>query len=154
MISNRMKYNGFTMIELIVVIIMLSIMAVSVLPKFFNSTGFQEYTYQSEIITTLRAVQIRAMQQTNSSECHLVLVTESALGIPSGCNVSSGTWESETTSVVIQGGHEVTFDVSSGNYSFTFDGMGRPSCSGCVITILGDNTLNVTIESEGYIHEN
>lgn len=148
---------GFTMIELIVVIIMLGIMATTVAPKFFTSTGFQEYTYQDEVITKLRAIQLRAMQQTNISDgsvCHTVLVTENALGVPQGCSIPAANWQSDTTSVIIQDDHDVTFDVSSGNYSFTFDGMGRPDCSLCEIKILGDSTLTIKIEPEGYIHEN
>lgn len=122
--NNQAKYSGFTMIELIVVIIMLAIMAISIAPKFLNSTGFQEYTYRDDVINTLRAIQLRAMQQTGSSGCNLVLVTTKGLGIPKNCIVSSGGWQSAATSVEIEAGHDVTFDVSSGNYSFTFDGMG------------------------------
>ncbi|MBL4765549.1 MAG: prepilin-type N-terminal cleavage/methylation domain-containing protein [Colwellia sp.] len=161
--KNKMiSESGFTMIELIVVIIILAIMATTVVPKFFTSTGFQEYTYQAEVITKLRSIQLRAMQQTNSSECHTVLVTEKILGIPENCNSTAAdgwqgenteTGESGTTNVKIESNHEVTFDVSSGNYSFTFDGMGRPSCHTCLITVIGDSTLTIKVESEGYIHE-
>lgn len=157
--SNQIKYNGFTMIELIVVIIMLAIMATTVVPKFFNSTGFQEYTYQAEVITKLRSIQLRAMQQTNNSHCHTVLVTETALGIPEPCNSTSPVaWEGETntdesgtTSVKIDTNHDVIFSPTS--FSFTFDSMGRPSCSTCLIKVIGDSTLTIKIESEGYIHE-
>lgn len=142
------------MIELVVVIIILAIMAVTVLPKFFTSTGFQEFTYQSEAIAKLRAIQIRAMQQTNSVLCHKVVVTSSALGLPENCNdTAADGWESESTSVVVQGNHSVSFSFSSGSV-FTFDGMGRPSCSPCVLTVNGDSSLTVVIESEGYIHAN
>jgi MSHA pilin protein MshC len=151
--KKKYEHSGFTMIELIVVIIIIAIMSTTVIPKFFTSTGFQEYTYQAEVITKLRSIQLRAMQQTNSSECHTVLVTEKAIGIPESCNLTSGNWQNETTSVIIESGHDVTFDVSSGNYSFAFDSMGRPSCSSCLITVLGDSTLTIKIESEGYIHE-
>jgi MSHA pilin protein MshC len=148
------KSEGFTMIELIVVILIIAIMSATVIPKFFTSTGFQEYTYQAEVITKLRGIQLRAMQQTSNSECHTVLVTENAIGIPEICDsTSSSNWQSETTSVIVESGHDVTFDVSSGNYSFTFDSLGRPSCSSCLITVLGDSTLTKKIESEGYIHE-
>ena len=156
--KNKYEHSCFTMRELIVVIIMLGIMATTVIPKFFTSTGFQEYTYQAEVITKLRSIQLRAMQQTksNSSECrHTVLVTEKAIGIPESCDLTSGNWQSDTTSVIIESGHDVTFDVSSGNYSFTFDSLGRPSssCSPCLIEVSGDSTLTIKIESEGYIHE-
>lgn len=154
LLVNKMKRElGFTMIELIVVILILSILSVTVVPKFFTSTGFQEFTYQAEVITKLRSIQLRAMQQTNSSECHTVLVTKNALGIPENCILTSGNWESDTTSVIIQSDHDVTFDVSSGNYSFSFDSMGRPSCSVCLITVEGDSNVKIKIESEGYIHE-
>ena len=155
------EHNGFTMIELIVVIIILSILAVTVVPKFFNSTGFQEYTYQAEIITKLRSIQLRAMQQTDNSECRRVLVTTSALGIPEPCDSTlpdgwqgenEDTRESGTTNVKVDTNHNVTF--APIDFSFTFDSMGRPSCgTSCSINVTGDNQLTIKIESEGYIHE-
>ncbi|MBL4822837.1 MAG: type II secretion system protein [Colwellia sp.] len=154
------KVNGFTMIELVVVIIMLAIMATTVVPKFFTSTGFQKYTYQAEVITKLRSIQLRAMQQTNGSECHTVLVTKIALGIPENCDLTLAdgwqgenkvTDESGTTNVKIEDNHEVIF--APIDFSFTFDSMGRPSCNTCLITVIGDSTLTIKIESEGYIHE-
>jgi MSHA pilin protein MshC len=147
------KNNGFTIIELIVVILIISILAVTIVPKFFDSNGFEEFTYQAEIITKLRSIQVRAMQQTDGTQCHMVLVTSSALGIPANCSDISGGWLSDTTSVVIQTGHEVSFDVSSGNVSFTFNSMGIPDCINCLISIVGDNSLKVKVESQGYIHE-
>jgi len=153
-------HRGFTMIELIVVIIILAIMATTVITKFFTSTGFQEYTYQAEIITKLRSIQLRAMQQTDNSQCHTVLVIEGALGIPKNCDLTLAdgwqgedvlTEESATTNVKVEGGHEVTFAPIA--FSFSFDSMGRPSCSTCLITVAGDSTLTIKIESEGYIHE-
>lgn len=148
------KYKGFTLIELIAVIILLGIMAVTVLPRFFTSTGFQEYTYQSEAIIKLRSIQLRAMQQTDDSQCHKVLIENKALGIPSGCgNSLADGGERETTSVIIETNHNVDFSFSSGS-TFTFDNMGRPSCSPCILTVNGDSALQVVIESEGYIHAN
>jgi len=155
--SYRIKYlnhKGFTLIELVVVVLLVAILAATVLPKFLSSNGFEEYTYQAEVITKLRSIQLRAMQQTNNSECHTVLVVGNALGIPANCTDQSTGWLSDTTSVVLEPQHNVSFDVSGGNYSFTFDGIGRPSCNACLITILGESTLTVAIESEGYIHEN
>lgn len=163
--SNSYLYRqgGFTIIELIVVIIILSILATMVIPKFFNSTGFQEFTYQAEIITKLRSIQLRAMQQTDSAGsniCHTVLVTEGALGVPENCDLTlADGWQGEneltgepgTTNLKVEEGHEVTFAPIA--FSFSFDSMGRPTCSTCLITVVGDSTLTIKIESEGYIHE-
>ena len=137
LIKNQMISElGFTMIELVVVIIMLGIMATTVVPKFFTSTGFQEYTYQDEIITKLRSIQLRAMQQANISDdsvCHTVVVTEKALGVPEGCDATltngwqgenEDTGESGTTTAVIVEHDNVTF--APIYFSFTFDSMGRP----------------------------
>lgn len=161
MCTNKLtKCNGFTMIELIVVIIMLAIMAVTVVPKIFTSNGFEEYTYQAEVITKLRSIQLRAMQQTDNSKCHKVVVIEKALGIPKNCvstaadgwlGENGDTGESGTTNVKVDPSHQVTF--APDKFVFTFDSMGRPSCNTCLITVSGDSSLTIIIESEGYIHE-
>jgi MSHA pilin protein MshC len=152
--------KGFTMIELIVVIIIIAIMATTVIPKFFNSTGFQEYTFQAEAITKLRAIQLRAMQDTNINKCYTVLVTEDALGVPNDCDLTlakgwqgenTSTGEPGTTKLEVETQHNVV--LSPVNFDFTFDNLGRPSCSNCLITIKGESTLHIKIESEGYIHE-
>ena len=71
---NDKNEYGFTLIELIVVIILISIMAVTVLPKFFTSNGFEEFTYRDELITKLRAIQLRSMQQTTDTVCHQIQI--------------------------------------------------------------------------------
>jgi len=150
------KITGFTLIELIVVIILLGILSTTVIPKFFSSNGFEEYTYRNELLTKLRAIQLRAMQQTDGSQCHLILVTAKKVGLPKNCDAtkfSNDGTEPETEVVEIT--HEVGFDVNSGNFSFSFDQMGRPqNCSAnpCKITIVGESTLSVEINSEGYIY--
>ncbi|NQY62202.1 MAG: prepilin-type N-terminal cleavage/methylation domain-containing protein [Alteromonadaceae bacterium] len=142
--------RGFTLIELILVILLIGILAVTVTPKFFTSEGFEEYTYQAEVITKLRAIQYRAMQQTTDSydNCHNIEIQKKKL-LLSYCS----------------GGDEVDIDVdhnvefaTTGITSFKFDQMGRPSCDTCgtgvTITLVGSGKAIVKIESEGYIHAN
>ena len=76
--------HGFTLIELIIVIIILGILSVTVMPKFFTSKGFSEYAYRTDVIAKLRLIQTKAMQQTDSDVrfCHRVLVTAKKLGAP------------------------------------------------------------------------
>jgi len=181
--SNYQKMLGFTLIELIVVIILISIMAVTVLPKFFSSNGFEEFTYRDELITKLRAIQLRSMQQTTDEMCNQVHIqtTPFIIGLqdtvpdenavercrisnvehPELCNTSENKticYAGDTTRVVIDSKHGVGFTISEGLNSFNFSALGRPldclakdPCE-ITITVTGENSLKILINSEGYIH--
>jgi len=180
------KSFGFTLIELLVVIIMISIMAVTVLPKFFSSNGFEEYTYRDELITKLRAIQLRSMQQTFDTRCHQTqiqpLINPHILGLQDtdttvvgNCRIVDTTpsskfcytdtnsgntvcYAGETTTVIIDSKHNVNFSISEGLTSFNFSNLGKPE--GCLttnpcrieITIAGESTVKIEINTEGYIH--
>ena len=157
------KTQGFTIIELVVVIIILGIMSVTVIPKFFTASGFEEYGYRSEVIATLRTIQLRAMQQTQNNKCHTVQIvsTGKQLGLlktlepGGGCAVNvlhdDASAGDGPTHVQIDSNHAVTF---SGD-SFSFNHLGQPSaCTAeCQITITGaEQSLIVKVNSEGYIY--
>ncbi len=151
--------NGFTLIELIVVVILISIMAVTVLPKFFGSNGYEEYTYRDELITKLRAIQLRAMQQTNGNTCQEIKVEASEIGLLATNGVVCDTGKAgDSTTVTITNDHNVSFSISESLTSFSFSSLGKPV--GCTpvdnceitITITGESTLEVDINKEGYIY--
>lgn len=155
------KATGFTLIELIVVIIIIAIMAVTVVPKFFSTEGFAEFTYRDEIITKLRAIQLRTMQQTANNICHTIDVTATSLGLLAtdpNTNVCTTIYEGETTSVVLD--NDVVLTLSENITSFNFSQLGRPE--GCrvaapceiTITVQGENELTIAINEEGYIDAN
>jgi len=164
--DNQMSQSnqGFTLIEMVMVIIIIGILSVAVLPKFFDASGFEEYAYRTESISVLRAIQLRAMQNTNVNVCHQVLITAKVLGEPdkSQCQVSdapifSSDWidnYDENTSVLISQ-DSVSYQVPSDGQYFEFDSLGRPACLCTVdIFISGEANLAIRIESEGYIHAN
>jgi MSHA pilin protein MshC len=149
--------HGFTLIELIIVIIILGILSVTVMPKFFTSKGFSEYAYRTDVIAKLRLIQTKAMQQTDSDVrfCHRVLVTAKKLGAPEDCDASPNfatQWQDSAARLQINSNDDITFSTNVAGNSFTFDSMGRPSCGSCTITISGVQSVSVKIESEGYIH--
>ncbi|GHE99173.1 prepilin-type N-terminal cleavage/methylation domain-containing protein [Thalassotalea profundi] len=174
--NSVMMIKGFTIIELIVVIIILGILAITVAPKFFSSNGFEQFTYRNEVVTTLRALQLRSMQQTSSDTCHHISVTNSQIGLhktdtglANNCDLSiyedaSKDEYDKHTSVSIDSKHEVTFSTSASLASvFAFDQMGRVIDSNgnrvdcvnpnvCQVIITGEDTLIIQIENEGYIH--
>ncbi|MDO7084313.1 type II secretion system protein [Pseudocolwellia sp. AS88] len=147
--------KGFTIIELVLVIVLMGILAVSVAPKMFNSGGFEEYAYQAELVATLRNIQLRAMQQTENyvnnygDGCHTVVVTSNKVTVSSSCNINTGNLDVPT--VEIDNAHSLSFSPAM---SFTFDSMGKPSsCNNpCQIQLVANDNLSVVIESEGFIH--
>ncbi|KGJ92363.1 prepilin-type N-terminal cleavage/methylation domain-containing protein [Colwellia psychrerythraea] len=177
---------GFTLIELLVVIIMISIMAVTVLPKFFSSNGFEEYTYRDELITKLRAIQLRSMQQTTDTVCHQIQMQSSLnpniIGLqdtdpiavdkcritnpappPKFCytdtnNSNTVCYAGDTTTIIVDPKHNVSFAISEGLTSFNFSHLGKPE--GCIvedpckveITIAGESSVKIEINTEGFIH--
>jgi MSHA pilin protein MshC len=148
-------YKGFTIIELVLVIVLMGILAVSVAPKMFNSNGFEEYAYQAELVATLRNIQLRAMQQTEDyvndfgNGCHTVVVTSKKVTVGTSCNINTDNLDVPT--VEVDNAHSLSF---SPVMSFTFDSMGRPtSCNNpCQIQLVANDNLSVVIESEGFIH--
>ena len=157
----RRDNKGFTTIELVVVLIIVSILAATALPRFFSANSYEEYSYQNELVSTLRAIQLRAMQQTANAVCHSVFIntTQDIVGLlatdignADNCHVSS--FHSDITQIAIDASHLVNVSSSEADNKFSFDSMGRPQgCAmPCQIMITGQQTLTIQIEAEGYIH--
>jgi len=158
------KSKGFTIIELVLVIVLMAVLSVTVAPKFFNSDGFQEYAYQAEVVTVLRAVQLKAMQQTDEGICHTIFISSKLLDISNLCG--SPTAEEKENEEVLKGSRyipqvliadedSIVFKTDNiASTEFSFDSLGKPiNCSNpCEVIILGSETLTVLIESEGFIH--
>ncbi|NQY87094.1 MAG: prepilin-type N-terminal cleavage/methylation domain-containing protein [Colwellia sp.] len=161
---NDFKRNseyGFTLIELVVTIIMIGIMAATIVPRLLTSKGFEEHVYRDELITKLRYIQLRAMQQSNDVTCQVIRVNASDIGLLAteiNTNTCDSVLAGDTTTVRIVSDNDISFSISENLSSFRFSSMGRPV--GCIainpckitLTITGSDALGVLINSEGYIY--
>ncbi|MCG9695485.1 type II secretion system GspH family protein [Shewanella sp. Isolate11] len=145
------KQQGFSLVELVTTITLIAILAVVVLPRFFNSSSFSAYTLRDEFISELRRVQMMAMN--NQDRCYGVEVSANDYRMMA--------YQTDCTSVIVSGNPQTLPSQSSltlngsNDFALLFDrhGVIAPTCSsGCIIKVVADESLDLTIESQGYIH--
>jgi len=151
------RHNAFTMVELIMVILIVSVLAVSVGPKLVQQSEFSAFAIRDQLLGQLRLAQIQALH--HRGICHNVIVTPVEFGIIDNNAAICGTDSQMTNPIALDG---VTVGIgSTTSLDLRFDGDGRPAMlngagdcvGGCVITITGRDTVTLIIESEGYIHD-
>ena len=145
--------NGFSLVELIVVIMILSILAVYAIPRlnldFFRETGFIQ---QAE--ASIRYAQKMAI----ASGCEVdVSITAAACNLNWNNPAADSSCPADNTVIVNPGSGASNYcqDSTPGSTvdlpaSFTFDKIGRPSAAQSID--LGDRTILVEAET-GYTHE-
>ncbi len=82
--------KGFTLVELVVVIILLAVLAATAIPRLTLTQGFEATTDRDQLIALLISVQTRAMQNTEQitnftgvqegKKCYRVAFTSSQIG--------------------------------------------------------------------------
>jgi MSHA pilin protein MshC len=179
MIFNKLttykETTGFTLVELIVVIILLGIMSITVSSRFSGASGYSEYIYQARLISVLRNMQLRAMYDTREDYCFQVnLVTSPAAFGPPTMSYNIGTaldtcvtdidfinnpeFLTTTATEMTQAAVSLSTLPSFGFISFNslgkpIDANGAMTCDNvCKITLTGKSAVSVCIESEGYVH--
>ncbi|NRA60368.1 MAG: prepilin-type N-terminal cleavage/methylation domain-containing protein [Psychrobium sp.] len=148
-----MKYkrqSAFTLIELILVILILGIMSVTVLPKMFGSSSVEHFTVRDQFIGQLRLVQLQAMNQLE--RCNRLIITSSYFGVEANNSASCGTLPLADNRVALNGvSIKNAADASVVTITFNHQGIAT-DCGECTFNIIGEATVQVKIESQGYIH--
>ncbi len=152
------KVTGFSLIELVIVVLLIGVLTVTLLPRFFGKDGVSEFVARDQVVSLLQTVQIKAMQQT-SGGCHSLEISSSVLAIQAvnGCIAepdSAFYFSSPDPNVTLSlvswdGGSVLTSSILS------FDANGRPvlpTSSGYRVRISADSILDICVESQGYIH--
>lgn len=137
---------GFTVIELVVVIILLGIVSAVALPRFFDADGYRQRAAYDEVAGALRYAQKLAV----ASGCEVqVLLTGNSYALQQhATDCSSGSFADISHHPVTTATFShVTLSPSPG--TLVFDAMGR-SNTAAVIDI-GDRTIQVVAET-GYVH--
>ncbi|MDD9155278.1 prepilin-type N-terminal cleavage/methylation domain-containing protein [Aliivibrio sp. S4TY2] len=170
----RNHTSGFTLIELIAVIILLSIISISASSYFSGISSVSAHTLQTELLRSLRLTQTRAMNRNgycnrwliNSNRAQQVSLDKEEQCSTSFPNAQGNTEYLENediTYVAILEKQNAYFALQIGNqynalatpFAFDFDVMGRVmQCKNttCEIFINAKSQTKICIEKEGYIH--
>ena len=154
--------RGFTLIELVMVIVMLGILAVFVAPKFISTSVFNARGFHDETLAYLRYAQKTAVAQ-RRTVC--VAFTASTVGLSLAFAANSWTCDAALTGprgespAKASAKSGVTFLNGVAPGDFRFDGLGQPvNASGTSMVIptmqVDGSAASITVETvTGYVHD-
>ncbi|EIJ0970574.1 prepilin-type N-terminal cleavage/methylation domain-containing protein [Vibrio vulnificus] len=149
---------GFTLVELIVVILLLSIVSAYAASRYIGTGSFSAYAAQEQAISIIRQLQVYRMQSntTNSANPNFELTASGGcLGSTAGCTAASTPQAAESRSEVMRlDGVSVSSTISP----IRFDLRGNPlqtngsALNSVTITFTASGeSAAVCINSQGYV---
>ena len=159
------RQRGFSLVELVIVLVMTSVLAAVAVPKIFNINGFNARGFHDQSLAYLRFAQKTAVAQRRTVCVAFATTTLSTITLTMASTAGATNCSSATALTGPQGESPVVLSSKSGvTYAsnptaFNFDSLGQPiTTSG---TAQATQTLqvsgisdNITIETTtGYVHE-
>lgn len=152
--------KGFTLVELIVVILLLAIISATAISRFGGRQVYELYALQEQASSVIRQIQLNRMQSNmdmsvSGAESLRLVAANNCIGSQSACDNLS-----ETRSDVIASDDYSFSSVPTSSYSspIEFNLLGNPensASSGVQITISSNNSSDrawVCINSQGFVY--
>ena len=157
---NTKPNKGFTLVELIVVILLLAIISATAISRFGGRQVYELYALQEQASSVIRQIQLNRMQSNmdmsvSGAESLRLVAANNCIGSQSACDNLS-----ETRSDVIASDDYSFSSVPTSSYSspIEFNLLGNPeytASSGVQITISSNNSPDrawVCINSQGFVY--
>ncbi|HCG7093951.1 type II secretion system protein [Vibrio parahaemolyticus] len=154
----RSSALGFTLMELILVIVLLSILSLFAASRFMGSGSFSAYALQERVISVIRQVQVNRMQsnfEKKTDNNFRLQVSSSCIGSVAACTLT-GSAQDARSDVVIDKSAKFSLTNAVTN-PIEFNLLGNPinSASGGVSILIEDkhgrSRCQVEINSQGYV---
>lgn len=153
-----MRKTGFTLVELIVVIVLVGIVALIAAPRFFSQPGFDAARFHDAAISAIRFGQKVAVAQ-RANVYVVTTVSSVALCYNTSC-AAPVLSPADNAAFVINAPNNITL----AGASFSFNSLGQPGdtagppvplTANTTLTINGDGTSRqIVVEREtGYVHK-
>ncbi len=137
--------SGFTLIELIAVIILLGVISVVALPRFYNTDTAAVQSARDQALSALFTAQQIAMARAGNGTTIQVDVDSTSLNVTE--NGTSVTATGGTYPLVLPEGVTVT----AGTGTYIFDKLGRTDAGQIVLT-RGSTSATLRVEASGYAY--
>lgn len=157
---NTKPNKGFTLVELIVVILLLAIISATAISRFSGRQSYELYALQEQASSVIRQIQLNRMQSNmdmsvSGAKSLRLVAANNCIGSQSACDNTS-----ETRSDVIASDDYSFSSVPTSSYSspIEFNLLGNPensASSGVQITISSNNSSDrawVCINSQGFVY--
>lgn len=153
----KLRMNGFTMIELVMVLVLIGVLAAFAAPQFLSTGDFNARGFHDETLAYLRYAQKTAIAQRHSV-CVTFSATSANLSTDADRNAATGTNGCEANltgprgdtpgSIAARG----SVQYSSVPSAVVFDALGQPG-AGQTIQVAGSAKHIVVEAATGYVHE-
>lgn len=149
------RASGFTLVELVGVMVIIGILALFALPRFYSLTAFDTRAFQDEITAMMRYAQKTAIAQRRCVFVNAVAATRT-VSLVFDQNGDCATQAAAVIDPATNAPYVRTAPSSIGisSAAFGFNALGSPVPDAAVsMTITGDVVRTVTVErNTGYVH--